>query len=225
MRELFWTAEKAGSGEGVRTWQEELAWRDFYFQMLWHFPRTVNEPFLEKYSGIDWRSRKQASEHWEKFVEGRTGFPFVDAAMRQLKREAWMHNRPRMVVASFAAKDLFIDWRDLHDYFSRMFVDAELSAMIGGIQWAYSIGTDAQPYFRVFNPWSQGEKFDPEGEYIRRYVPELAEVPDEYIHRPQEMPEEVQEEADCVIGEDYPEPVIDHSEQREKAVEMFEKQT
>ncbi len=226
VREVFWEAERAKAHgkdeEGVRTWQEELAWRDFYFQVLWNFPRTVNEPFLEKYRSIDWRSREQAKEHWRAFIEGETGYPFVDAGMRQLKKTGWMHNRLRMVVASFAAKDLFLDWKDLHNYFKRMFVDAELSAMVGGIQWAYSIGTDAQPYFRVFNPWKQGEKFDPEGEYIREHVPELEDVPDEYIHRPCEMPDDVQEEASCIIGEDYPAPIIEHDERREKAVKMFE---
>jgi deoxyribodipyrimidine photo-lyase len=132
-----------------------------------------------------------------------------------------MHNRLRMVVASFACKDLWIDWRLLHEYFSRMFVDAEISAMVGGIQWAYSIGTDAQPYFRVFNPWTQGEDHDPDGEFIREYVPELENVPDQYIHRPYTMPEDVQEGSDCVIGDDYPEPIVDHDERREEAIERF----
>jgi len=142
--------------------------------------------------------------------------------MRQLKREGWMHNRLRMVVTSFACKDLWLDWRLVHDYFKRMFVDAELSAMIGGIQWAYSIGTDAQPYFRIFNPWKQGEDYDPEGEYIREYVPELKQVPDEYIHQPHRMPEEVQEESGCLIGEDYPEPIVDHDKRRKEAISRFE---
>ncbi|MFB6291946.1 MAG: deoxyribodipyrimidine photo-lyase [Candidatus Nanohaloarchaea archaeon] len=221
IREAFWAAEreKARGAEGAETWQEELAWRDFYFQMLWNFPYTVEKPFLEQYGSIEWR---EDNEQWQRFIEGRTGYPFVDAGMRQLKREGWMHNRLRMVVTSFCAKDLRLDWQKLHRYFKKMFVDAELSAMVGGIQWAYSIGTDAQPYFRVFNPTSQGERYDPEGEYIREYVPELSEVPDEYIHEPAEMPEDVQEENGCVIGEDYPEPMVDHSEEREKALQMFE---
>ncbi|MDY6776783.1 MAG: deoxyribodipyrimidine photo-lyase [Candidatus Nanohaloarchaea archaeon] len=223
VREVFQAAEEAredgADEEGVETWEQELAWRDFYFQALHHWPETVEKAFLEQYRGMDW---EEDGERWERFVEGRTGYPFVDAGMRQLNATGWMHNRLRMVVTSFCAKDLHLDWRKLHDHFSRMFVDAELSSMVGGIQWAYSIGTDAQPYFRVFNPWTQGERYDPEGEFIREWVPELEDVPDEHVHRPHEMPEEVQEESGCVIGEDYPEPVVDHDEEREKAVEMFE---
>ncbi|MDY6762043.1 MAG: deoxyribodipyrimidine photo-lyase, partial [Candidatus Nanohaloarchaea archaeon] len=206
IREAFHAAEEArenGADEdGVRTWQEELAWRDFYFQVLWHWPETTETAFLDKYRGMNWNSKNQASRRWDAWVNGETGYPFVDAGMRQLRKTGWMHNRLRMVVTSFACKDLWLDWRDVHDYFQRMFVDAEISAMVGGIQWAYSIGTDAQPYFRVFNPWTQGEDYDPDGAFIREFVPELAEVPDEYIHRPHEMPHDVQDEAGCVIGED-----------------------
>ncbi|MFB6294917.1 MAG: deoxyribodipyrimidine photo-lyase [Candidatus Nanohaloarchaea archaeon] len=226
VREAFQAAEdarEAGANEdGVTTWEEELAWRDFYFQVLWHWPETVEKAFLDKYRGMNWNSKQKASRRWDAWVDGRTGYPFVDAGMRQLKETGWMHNRLRMVVTSFACKDLWLDWRDVHAYFERMFVDAEVAAMVGGIQWAYSIGTDAQPYFRVFNPWTQGEDYDPDGAFIREFVPELADVPDEYIHRPHEMPDELQEEADCIIGEDYPGPVVDHDEQREEAVERFE---
>ncbi|MFB6209395.1 MAG: deoxyribodipyrimidine photo-lyase [Candidatus Nanohaloarchaea archaeon] len=228
VRECFWKAErsKVRSEEpeesGAHAWQEELAWRDFYFQLLWNFPRTTEEPFLEKYSSIEWESGKESPEKWNAWRDGETGFPFVDAGMRQLETEGWMHNRLRMVVTSFSCKDLWLDWRDVHDYFSRMFVDAELSSMLGGIQWAYSIGTDAQPYFRVFNPWTQGEKYDPEGAYIREYVPELRDVPDEYIHRPYRMPEYVQQDSECLIGKDYPKPIVDHDERRKEAVERFE---
>ncbi|MDY6768552.1 MAG: deoxyribodipyrimidine photo-lyase [Candidatus Nanohaloarchaea archaeon] len=226
VREAFEAAEEAldaGADEdGVRTWQEELAWRDFYFQVLWHWPETTEKAFLEKYRGINWNSKEQANRRWERWVNGKTGYPFVDAGMRQLRSTGWMHNRLRMVVTSFACKDLWLDWRDVHRYFERMFVDAEVAAMVGGIQWAYSIGTDAQPYFRVFNPWTQGEDYDPDGEYIREWVPELSDVPDEHIHRPHEMSEDVQQSADCVIGEDYPEPVVDHDEMRKEAVERFE---
>ncbi|MFB6145375.1 MAG: deoxyribodipyrimidine photo-lyase [Candidatus Nanohaloarchaea archaeon] len=224
IREVFWEAERMKArnnvdDEGVRVWQEELAWRDFYFQVMWNHPHCVEKPFLEEYEAIEWEDDE---ERWQRFIDGKTGYPMVDAGMRQLKKEGWMHNRLRMIVTSFCAKDLHLDWKMLHDYFKKTFVDAELASMIGGIQWAYSIGTDAQPYFRVFNPWTQGEKYDPEGYYIREYVPELEEVPDKYIHEPHEMPEEVQEESGCIIGEDYPAPVVNHDEEREKAVEMFE---
>jgi deoxyribodipyrimidine photo-lyase len=228
IREVFWEAERIKARNpdsdisGIETWQEELAWRDFYFQMLWNFPESREKALQEQFRDIEWRSKEEAGEDWERFVEGRTGYPFVDAGMRQLKKTGWMHNRLRMVVTSFACKDLWLDWRDLHDYFSRMFVDAEVSAMIGGIQWAYSIGTDAQPYFRVFNPWTQGEKYDPEGEYIRKWVPELKDVPDKHIHRPQEMNKLEQENCGVTIGEDYPEAIVKHDEMREKAVERFE---
>lgn len=227
IREVFWTAERVKvrnpntDTSGVKTWQEELAWRDFYMQMLWNFPETVEKPFLEQYESLEWRS-KEDTDDWKKFIEGKTGFPFVDAGMRQLKQTGWMHNRLRMVVTSFACKDLWLDWKDVHSYYKKMFVDAEIASMVGGIQWAYSIGTDAQPYFRVFNPWTQGEKYDPEGEYIRKWVPELRDVPDEYVHRPQKMPETVQKDSNCKIGQDYPEPVVDHDKKRKKSIERFE---
>ncbi len=222
IREAFHAAEDARTPEtsdGVEAWQRQLAWRDFYMQVLHHHPRTVTEPFQEQYASIDWETDPG---YWEAFVNGETGYPFIDAGMRQLQETGWMHNRARMAVTSFAAKDLHLDWQDVHDHFNAMFVDAELSAMIGGIQWAYSIGTDAQPYFRVFNPWTQGEDHDPGGDYIRARVDELEDVPDEYVHRPHEMPQEVQEDAGCIIGEDYPEPIVDHAAERERAIERFE---
>jgi deoxyribodipyrimidine photo-lyase len=228
IRECFWEAERIkarnpnSDTSGVKTWQEELAWRDFYFQMLWNYPESQDKALLEQFRSIDWRSKEDAKGDWEAFINGKTGFPFVDAGMRQLKKTGWMHNRLRMVVTSFACKDLWLDWKDLHQFFNENFVDAEIASMIGGIQWAYSIGTDAQPYFRVFNPWTQGEKYDPDGEYIRKWVPELRDVPDEYIHRPQEMNQIAQKESNCIIGEDYPEPIVDHDEERKKAVERFE---
>ena len=228
IRECFWEAERIkarnpnSDTSGVKTWQEELAWRDFYFQMLWNYPESQDKALLEQFRSIDWRSKEDAKGDWEAFINGKTGFPFVDAGMRQLKKTGWMHNRLRMVVTSFACKDLWLDWKDLHQFFNENFVDAEIASMIGGIQWAYSIGTDAQPYFRVFNPWTQGEKYDPDGEYIRKWVPELEDVPDEYIHRPQEMNQIAQKESNCIIGEDYPEPIVDHDEERKKAVERFE---
>ncbi|XGI83989.1 deoxyribodipyrimidine photo-lyase [Halorutilales archaeon Cl-col2-1] len=219
VREAFWAAERVreeAEGEdkdddGARVWQEELAWRDFYFQMLWNHPETTEKAFIEKYRSIDWGCE---DDDWGAFVEGETGFPFVDAGMRQLKQTGWMHNRPRMVTASFAAKDLRADWRRLHDHLKKHLVDADTPAMVGGIQWAYSVGTDAQPYFRVFNPWTQGEKYDPDGEYIRQWIPELRDV-DDYIHRPYESPkfDEI----------DYPSPILNHDEERKKTVEIFER--
>ncbi|MDY6775419.1 MAG: deoxyribodipyrimidine photo-lyase [Halobacteria archaeon] len=220
VREAFWASERVREktededkdDDGARVWQEELAWRDFYFQMLWNHPETTEKAFIEKYRSIDWGCE---DSDWRAFIEGETGFPFVDAGMRQLKQTGWMHNRPRMVTASFAAKDLRADWRRLHDHLKKHLVDADTPAMVGGIQWAYSVGTDAQPYFRVFNPWTQGEKYDPDGEYIRRWIPELREVDDSYIHRPYESPkfDEI----------DYPSPILDHDEERKRSVELFER--
>jgi deoxyribodipyrimidine photo-lyase len=228
IRESFWMAERLKARNmnsdttGIKTWQEELAWRDFYFQLLWNFPETTEEPMQEEFKKLDWNSKEEAEGYWNVLINGKTGYPFVDAGMRQLKQTGWMHNRLRMVVTCFACKDLWLDWKDLHEYYKKMFVDAEVASMVGGIQWAYSIGTDAQPYFRVFNPWKQGEDYDPDGEYIRKYVDELEKVPDKYIHRPHKMPKEVQEEVGVVIGEDYPEPIVDHDEKRKESVEKFE---
>jgi len=228
IREVFWEAERIKARNpdkdtsGVKTWQEELAWRDFYFQMLYNHPESSKQALQEQFRSIEWRSKEEAKNDWEAFKTGKTGFPFVDAGMRQLEKTGWMHNRLRMVVTSFACKDLWLDWLDLHEYFNESFVDAEIASMIGGIQWAYSIGTDAQPYFRVFNPWTQGEKYDPDGKYIRRWIPELRDVPDEYIHRPFEMSQIAERESSCVIGEDYPRPIVDHSEMRERAIKKFE---
>jgi deoxyribodipyrimidine photo-lyase len=230
IREVFWEAERLKArnpnddSSGIETWQEELAWRDYYFQILWNYPHEVDEPFMDKYrdNEPDWETKEETPEKWEAWVEGKTGYPFVDAGMRQLKKTGFMHNRLRMVVTNFSCKDLWLDWRDVHDYFSKMFVDAEISAMVGGIQWSYSIGTDAQPYFRVFNPTSQGEDYDPDGEYIRKWVPELEDVPDEHIHEPWKMNKLQQQDCGVIIGEDYPEPIVDHDKKRKEAIERFE---
>lgn len=228
VREAFWKAERqrvrGASDEGVDVWQEELAWRDYYFQILFNFPHSLDEPFMDKYRGNEpeWEPKEEAPEKWRRWVEGKTGYPFVDAGMRQLRETGWMHNRLRMVVTNFSCKDLWLDWRDVHEYFNRMFVDAEVSAMVGGIQWSYSIGTDAQPYFRVFNPVTQGERYDEGGQYIRRWVPELEDVPDEYVHEPWRMSKTEQQQVGCVIGGDYPERIVDHDERRKKAVDRFE---
>jgi deoxyribodipyrimidine photo-lyase len=228
IREVFWEAERIkarnpnSDTSGIKTWQEELAWRDFYMQVLWNWPDTTEKPFLEEYEEIEWRSKEETEDDWEAWVNGETGVPFVDAGMRQLKKTGWMHNRLRMVVTSFACKDLWLDWKDVHKYFKQMFVDAEIASMVGGIQWAYSIGTDAQPYFRVFNPFTQGEDYDPDGEYIRKWVPELEDVPDKHIHKPHEMNQLEQEDCGVSIGEDYTEPIVDHDEKRKEAIESFE---
>jgi deoxyribodipyrimidine photo-lyase len=217
MRKLARLARSVDS-EGARTWLSELIWRDFYFQFLWHHPRVAREAYRAEYAALDWPG---TDEHFRAWCEARTGYPIVDAAMRQINATGFMHNRLRMVVASFLAKDLLVDWRRGERYFADHLNDYDLAANNGGWQWAASTGCDAQPYFRIFNPVTQSDKFDPGGRFIRRYLPELARVPEEHIHAPWTMPEAAQREAGCVIGRDYPAPIVDHAVQREKALALY----
>ena len=192
----------------------QLAWRDFYGQILFHFPRCVTESFQPSLSTVAWENDPALFDAWS---SGQTGYPIVDAGMRQLLAEGWMHNRARMIVASFLTKDLLIDWRWGERYFMNHLVDGDLANNNGGWQWAAGTGTDAQPYFRIFNPVSQGEKFDPDGRYVRRWVPELTRVPAKVIHTPWKLsPSERR-----AIGLDYPAPIVEHSVQREKALAMY----
>ena len=200
------------------TWLSELIWRDFYFMILDHFPQVEGHAFKPEYDAIQWEDWPAGFTAW---CEGRTGYPLVDAAMRQLNFSGWMHNRLRMVVASFLTKDLGIDWRLGERYFADQLNDFDLSANNGGWQWASSSGCDAQPYFRIFNPVTQSEKFDPEGKFIRRYVPKLAAVPDKYIHAPWLMGRIEQEALNVVIGRDYPAPIVDHAKAREKTLARY----
>ncbi|KHE67358.1 deoxyribodipyrimidine photo-lyase [Halobacillus sp. BBL2006] len=207
--------------EGVETYISELAWRDFY-NMIYHFyPNASDKEMVEKYQGLDWNDDEELFEQWK---EGRTGFPIIDAAIRQLNESGWMHNRLRMAVASFLTKDLLMDWRKGERYFAERLVDYDPASNIGGWQWAASTGTDPVPYFRVFNPTRQSERFDPHGRFIKEWIPELENVKKKYIHEPSKMPESEQEKADCIIGEDYPEPMVDHKTMRERAIEMFKKE-
>jgi deoxyribodipyrimidine photo-lyase len=207
-------------GEGAQTWGTELAWRDFFFQVLWHWPRVVHGAFRAEFAGIPWPNNAALFEAWK---AGRTGYPLVDAAMRQLNQTGYMHNRLRMVTASFLAKDLLVDWRWGERYFAGHLNDFDLAANNGGWQWAASTGCDAQPYFRIFNPVAQSAKFDARGRFIRRYVPELAGMPDKFIHAPWTLPPFEQQAVGCVIGRDYPGPVVDHALQRVKALALYGK--
>lgn len=200
------------------TWLNELIWRDFYFMILDHFPHVVGSAFKPAYDAVQWDNWPDAFAAWK---EGRTGYPLVDAAMRQLNHSGWMHNRLRMIVASFLSKDLGIDWRLGEQYFADQLNDFDLSANNGGWQWAAGRGCDAQPYFRIFNPVTQSERFDPEGKFIRRYVPELAKIANKYIHAPWQMGRIEQESIGVVIGRDYPAPIVDHSEAREKTLARY----
>ncbi len=207
-----------GPGGGPAAFARELAWRDFYAQVLWHHPHVTRGAFRSIFDGIPWRSDPAAFDAWR---EGRTGYPVVDAAMRQLAASGWMHNRARMVAASFLTKDLLIDWRSGEQHFMEHLVDGDVAANNGGWQWAAGTGTDAQPYFRVFNPVAQGVTHDPDGTFVRRWIPELASVPDRFVHAPWTMPPSVQVTAGCVIGRDYPAPIVDHAMARARALAAY----
>ena len=205
-------AESKEARQGAETWLSELIWREFYMHVLYHFPHVLQRSFRPEYDKIEWRNREDEFAAW---CNGRTGYPLVDAAMRQLITSGWMHNRARMVVASFLVKDLLIDWRWGEKFFMQHLVDGDPAANNGGWQWTAGTGTDAAPYFRIFNPTSQAKKFDPDGAFIRRWLPELADVPNGYLHEPWMMPPNVQKSANCQIGKDSPAPIVDHHEARE----------
>ena len=203
---------------GADTWLNELIWREFYVHILYHFPQVRASSFRPVYDRIAWENDAGAFSAW---CEGKTGYPVVDAAMRQLVETGWMHNRARMIVASFLVKDLLIDWRWGERFFLQHLVDGDPAANNGGWQWTAGTGTDAAPYFRIFNPILQGKRHDPNGVYVRRWLPALDRVPDKYLHAPWEMPEKVQREAGCVIGSDYPAPIIDHAWARERTLAAY----
>jgi deoxyribodipyrimidine photo-lyase len=211
-------APTAQARQGAETWLNELIWREFFVHILYHFPRVQKSSFRPEYDQIGWENDAGAFAAW---CEGRTGYPVVDAAMRQLVQTGWMHNRARMIVASFLVKDLLIDWRWGERFFMYHLVDGDPAANNGGWQWAAGTGTDAAPYFRIFNPVLQGKKHDPAGVYVRRWLPELARVPDRFVHEPWKMPRDAQREAGCIIGQDYPAPIIDHAWARERTLNAY----
>lgn len=208
-REAYQQAQDAGGRESLETWVSELVWRDFYMHILYHFPHVLKGSFRPEYDKLDWRHAPEDLQAWK---EGRTGYPVVDAAMRQLQAMGWMPNRARMIVASFLTKDLLIDWREGERHFMQWLIDGDPAANNGGWQWSAGTGTDAQPYFRIFNPVAQSEKFDPDGRYIRRWIPELRDVPADYIHAPWEMPRPPAR---------YAHPIIDHIFARERTLAAF----
>jgi deoxyribodipyrimidine photo-lyase len=201
--------------EGAKTWLNELIWREFYMMILDQYPHVEKGAFKPEYDSLKWEWNP---EHFKAWCEGRTGFPIVDAAMRQLNETGWMHNRLRMIVAMFLTKDLLIHWQEGEKYFAEQLLDHEFSANNGGWQWSASTGCDAQPYFRVMNPVSQSERFDPKGEFIKEWVPELKGIDAKRIHWPHD------EDGLFSSGKNgYPEPLVDHKERRLKAIAMFKR--
>lgn len=194
------------------TFVSELCWRDFYYAILFHFPRVAREAFRQDYVDLQWPETRPALR--DAWVEGRTGFPIIDAGMRQLARTGWMHNRLRMLTACFLTKTLLVDWRFGEKVFQQRLVDADLAANNGGWQWCASTGTDAQPYFRIFNPTTQSKRFDPDGEYIRRWVPELSQVPAPLVHEPWRDPS-------VLARTGYPEPCVDYASKRKEALDLL----
>jgi deoxyribodipyrimidine photo-lyase len=198
----------------------EIGWREFAYHLLYHFPHTPEQPLRANFARFPWREHPTWLRAWQR---GLTGYPIVDAGMRELWATGWMHNRVRMIVASFLVKDLLLSWQEGARWFWDTLVDADLASNTLGWQWTAGCGADAAPYFRIFNPVSQGEKFDPRGAYVRQWCPELAKLPDEWLHRPWEASEQVRTSAGLDLGRAYPDPIVSHAIAREVALEAFAK--
>lgn len=212
------TASTFDEKKSVETWLNELIWREFYHSIIYHFPHVRTTAFNAKFRQIPWRDAPSDLKAWQL---GLTGFPVIDAAMRQLATIGWMHNRARMIVASFLTKDLLINWQEGEQWFLDHLVDADIASNSGGWQWTAGVGTDAAPYFRIFNPTLQSIKFDPHGNYIRKWLPELAHLPEKFIHQPELMSELDQKKYHCQIGEDYPYPIVDRKAARERTLQAY----
>jgi deoxyribodipyrimidine photo-lyase len=204
--------------EGIKVWLSEIAWRDFYFALLDINPHIETKAYQAKYDSIQW---SQNQEHFQAWCEGRTGVPIVDAAMRELNQTAWMHNRARMIVASYLTKILMIDWRWGERYFAKKLIDFDLSANNGGWQWSASTGCDAAPYFRVFNPYRQSERFDKKGEYILKYCPELKNLPNKFLHDPRKLTDMDALAYDIDFSSTYTRALVNYDSQRKKVIELF----
>lgn len=209
VRECFDAAREAAADpalrRGTRRWMDELVWREFHAAVLEDNPANLTRSYRREYDAVEWLDDDGEFEAW---CAGRTGYPIVDAGMRQLAACGWVHNRVRMVVASFLTKDLLVDWRRGERFFFERLVDGDPASNNGGWQWAASTGTDPQPWFRIFNPTSQGRKFDPDGAYVRRFVPELRDVPDDLVHEPWRA---------ALLADGYPAPIVDHAARRRLA--------
>jgi deoxyribodipyrimidine photo-lyase len=226
VRQLVRTAIEIESSEpaaadGASVWLSELIWREFYFQVLANWPRVAQSAFRPEYDAIRFDEDAAAQERFLAWTEGRTGYPLIDAAIAQIRHSGWMHNRLRMVTASFLVKDLGIHWRAGEQWFAHWLLDFDLAANNGGWQWAASSGCDAQPYFRIFNPITQSEKFDPQGRFIRRYLPQLAELPTRSIHAPWLASGQELLAAKIVLGQTYPKPIVDHASARQATLARY----
>ncbi len=208
-----------GALRGAEKYLSELGWREFSYNLLYNFPHLPHKPMQEKFGAFPWGRDDEAQEAWQR---GRTGYPIVDAGMRQLWKTGWMHNRVRMIVASLLTKDLLIPWQQGAAWFWDTLVDADLANNTQGWQWTAGCGADAAPYFRIFNPVSQGERYDPKGDYIRQWVPEIAALPDKWIHKPWEAPRDVLHGARVALDKTYPSPIIEHSEARVRALAAYQ---
>ena len=208
----------APAATGAEALLRELAWRDFNHHLLVRFPHMVTENWRPAFDRFPWRDDPQSLAAWQ---EGRTGYPIVDAGMRELWHTGWMHNRARMIVASFLTKDLLVHWRHGEAWFRDTLVDADLANNVANWQWVAGSGADAQPFFRIFNPVRQAEKFDPAGAYVRRWIPEISRLPDRWLHRPWEAPPDVLGEAGIELGRDYPLPMVDHAQARQRALRAY----
>ncbi len=211
---------RCANGKGKETFDRELLWREFAYHVLYHFPKTPQQPLQSRFNHFPWEPDEGLLKAWQ---AGQTGYPIVDAGMRQLWQTGWMHNRVRMVVASFLVKHLLQPWQDGARWFWDTLVDADLASNTMGWQWAGGCGADAAPYFRIFNPVLQGEKFDASGHYVRHYLPELHRLPDSFIHQPWKAPSQVLGHAGVELNETYPLPIIELKAGRERALEAWEK--
>ena len=224
-RQIWHGVRQSAEKNRATTWRTsqflaEVGWREFAHHLLHHFPHTPTEPLREDFKKFPWRKDAAFLKAWQR---GQTGYPIVDAGMRELWTTGWMHNRVRMIVASFLVKDLLLSWREGAAWFWDTLVDADLAQNTLGWQWTAGCGADAAPYFRVFNPVSQGEKFDPRGDYVRKWCPELTRLPDEWLHQPDQAPAEVLARAGVMLGKNYPAPIVSHAIAREVALEAFAK--
>ena len=206
--------------QDITTFRKEIVWREFCQHLLFHFPRIAVANYDARFDRFAWRRDASALEAWQK---GRTGYPIVDAGMRQLWQTGWMHNRVRMIAASFLTKHLLIDWREGEAWFRDTLVDADQASNAANWQWVAGSGADAAPYFRIFNPVLQGEKFDRGGAYVRRYVPEIAKLPDSFIHRPWVATQSELGKAGISLGRTYPKPIVEHGAARQRALAAYDK--